>query len=136
MPCPYFEPQQVVRHPACSHARLPLIEEYEGVCQANGEPRAAQESKRLACCNHGNARGRCDRFPPAEIRSALNYHLVRRTPTELQVLLIEEDHHTPVYWQSVSFFLEGERLDPAIDDLCKRAQVLAFCRSFLKRFPE
>ncbi len=135
MPCPYFEPQRVVAHPQYVHARLPLIEEYEGACHAGAEPLAAPEDRRFRCCNHGYSRGMCNYFPEGELRSGLRYDVRGRSSEMLQVLWIEEQTFAPARWQVVSYSITTEQLDPEIADGCLRAQLLAFCRSYLRRFP-
>lgn len=95
---------------------------------------AAPAELRFGCCNHGYSRGTCGRFPADEERSGLRYHLVKQTSATLEVLYIEERQYTPLRWQPVRYFMEGERMEPEIADLCVRAQLLAFCRSYLKRY--
>ena len=136
MPCPYFEPQRVAidaHHPA---ARLPLLDEYEGVCHAGGDSLPAPHARRFECCNQGYSRGCCERFPAAEDRSGLRYDVLRRTPAALEIVCIEEQQYAPVRWQSVQYFFENEQTEPEMTDECMRAQLLAFCRSYLRRFPE
>lgn len=134
MPCPYFEPQRVVAHPQYARARLPLIEEYEGACHAGPEPLAAPEDRRFRCCNHGYSRVVCDHFPGGEVRSALRYDVRGRSSEVLEVLWIEEQTFAPTRWQVVSYSIVSEQLEPEIADSCLRAQLLAFCRSYLRRF--
>ncbi|HMF77644.1 MAG TPA: hypothetical protein VK604_18455 [Bryobacteraceae bacterium] len=52
----------------------------------------------------------------------------------LEVLLIEELNYAPAVWQRVKYFTGSELLEPEISDICARAQLLAFCRSFLRHF--
>ena len=136
MPCPYFEPVQVASDGRHARARLPLLDEYEGVCHATGIPLAAPAELRFACCNHGYSRGCCQRFPGGEARSGIRYHVLRRTPVGLEVLCVEEQDYTPLAWHSMQYFFEGERIEPEAADACIRAQLLAFCRSYLKRFAD
>jgi hypothetical protein len=95
---------------------------------------AAPAALRFRYCNHGYSRGCCERFPDAEPRSGLRYSIVARTVAGLQVLCVEERNYAPSHWQSVRYFVEGERLEPEPRDRCLQAQLLAFCRSYLKRF--
>ena len=90
---------------------------------------------RFRCCNHGNSRGTCVHFPAAESRSALRYEIVNRTVGTLDVLLLEERDYAPWGWQTVRYVVAGETLEPEIADVVKQAQIRAFCRSFLDRFP-
>lgn len=135
MPCPYFEPQRVVAHPQHARARLPLIEEYEGACHAGPEPFAAPEDLRFRCCNHGYSRGTCGHFPEGELRSGMRYDVLSRSSEALQLLWIEEQAFAPVRWQAISYLIASEQLQPEIADCCVRAQLLAFCRSYVRRFP-
>ncbi len=134
MPCPYFEPQRVVADPTHPNARLPLIDEFEGVCHAGVKPSPVQLPG-LRLCNHGNALGRCENFPVGEKRSAFRFDVLRRSASRLEVLLVEESLYTPVSWRPLTFVIEAQRLDPDPADNCQRAQVRAFCRSYLRRFP-
>jgi hypothetical protein len=136
MPCPYFEPQRVATDPQYASARVPLLDEYDGLCHAVGEPLAVPSALRFQCCNHGYSRGCCGRFPESEARSGLRYNVVRRTAGALEILCVEEQHYAPLRWHSVQYFFEDERIEPELADLCTRAQVVAFCRSYLKRFSD
>jgi hypothetical protein len=132
MPCPYFEPQQVAV--LSGSIRLPLIEEYDGICRAGSEPFPAPASLRFHCCNHGNSAGICGRFPAAAPRSSQRFDMTGSSPASLEILLVEELHYAPVAWRRVRYFVGSESLEPEVPDVCMRAQVIAFCRSFLKVF--
>lgn len=136
MPCPYFEPQGVARDPQHANARLPLLDEYDGLCHASEEPLAIPLALRFRCCNHGYSHGCCERFPKSELRSGLRYDVVRRSATALEIICVEEQQYAPWRWHSVRYFFEGERMEPEVADVCMRAQLLAFCRSYLKRFSD
>jgi hypothetical protein len=135
MPCPYFEPQRVAAEPTHSNARLPLIEEFDGVCHAGAQLSPVQPSTRLRFCNHGNARGQCAHFPAADAPSAFRFDVLRRSAANLDVLFVEESLYAPVAWRALTFTIESGRLDPDPADRCQRAQLLAFCRSYLRRYP-
>ncbi len=134
MPCPYFEPQHAANQPRHATARLPLIEEYDGLCRADAEPVEAPSELRFECCNHGYMRGRCGRFPSGEVRSAIRYNVLRHTPTALELVLIEEQNYAPLAWRPFHYLLDSGRFDPEFTDACIQAQALAFCRSYLQRF--
>ena len=68
-------------------------------------------------------------------RSALRYEIVGRTAAALELLLLEERDYAPLAWQTVRYILAGELFEPEIADIVKQAQIRAFCRSFLDRFP-
>jgi hypothetical protein len=135
MPCPYFEPRQEAARPTLPNARLPLIDEYDGVCRAAGDPRPVDPAMRMRLCNHGNARGACTHFPADEPRSAFRFEVLRRSVAHLDLLFIEETFYSPLAWRRLEFLIEGEQLDPDPLDPCERAQLLAFCRSYLRRHP-
>ena len=136
MPCPYFKPDTVASNPQYTHARLPLLDEYEGQCCATEDRIAVPEALRFRCCNHGYSQGACDRFPNTESRSCLRYTVLSRTLAGLDVLCVEEQAHFPVRWQAVRYSPQNDEFDPAPDDVCMRAQLRAFCRSYLRRFSD
>jgi hypothetical protein len=136
MPCQYFEPQRRVAESAHAHARLPLIDEYEGLCRASRDLAAVPADLRFRCCNHGNSRGVCPQFPLNEPLTSSRYHAVRLTAAALEVLRVEERDYAPVAWQTVIYARHNEQLSPAAMEECVKAQTLAFCRSYLKRFPD
>ena len=134
MPCPYFQPRRVASDPRHIGARLPLIEEYDGLCHASGAALAVPPELRFPYCNHGYSRGSCDRFPAGELRSGIRYTVVRRTPAALEILYVEEQNYVPLAWHSIQYFPDNDRLEPQLSDECIRAQLVAFCHSYLKRF--
>ncbi len=134
MPCPCFEPERVAPDRQHTKARLPLLDEYDGLCHAGGHPEPAPASLRFQCCNRGYSRGTCEQFPAAETRSSLRYSIARQTTSELEIVCIEEQDHSPLRWRSVHYLIKTEELKPEVDDVCVRAQLLAFCRGFLARF--
>jgi hypothetical protein len=134
MPCPYFEPRKIVEHPARANVRLPLIDEYEGLCHAGSEPIQAPAEVRFRCCNHGYSKGCCERFPVAEVRSSVRYSVVRHNQTALDLICIEEQNYAPLRWRALQYVLASECLNPEIDDACVWAQAVAFCRSYLRHF--
>ena len=135
MPCPYFEPRQAVPRPTLVNARLPLIEEYDGMCRALPEPLSVGADVRMRLCNQGNVRGACVHFPVAERRSAFRFEVLGRSVAHLDLLFIEEELYAPLAWRRVEFRIDGEQLEPDPADSCERAQMIAFCRSYLKRYP-
>ncbi len=116
--------------------RIPLIEEYDGLCHAAAEPVTAPESARFRWCNHGNSNGCCPVFPVHEVRSCLRYEVVERKEVALRILCIEEQAYAPLRWYQVQYICADGSLHPEPDDGCVRAQVIAFCRSYLARFPQ
>ena len=135
MPCPYFEPQRVASDPLHASARLPLIDEYDGMCHAHPDLISAPPELRFRCCNHGYSRGGCERVPASDVRSSARYNVVRRSEATLEVLCIEEQNYAPLRWQSIQYSIGSDRLTVELSDVCLAAQLLAFCRSYLQRFP-
>ncbi len=135
MPCPYFEPRQAVTEPSKPNARVPLIDEYDGLCRATQDALPVDPSLRMRLCNHGNACGVCARFPRNDERSAFRYEMERRSATQLELLFIEESRYAPLRWHRHCFKIESEQFEPEINETCQRAQLLAFCRSYLRRHP-
>jgi hypothetical protein len=133
MPCRYFEPLQIVAIPFHRNARLPLINEYDGSCHASPESAAVPAESRFAGCNHGNRDNPCGRFPASDERIVLRFTISKESSEELEVLAIEEANHRPIRWQTVRFVLGSEELWPDRTDICQRAQILAFCRSYVTR---
>jgi hypothetical protein len=129
MPCPYFEPLNPVAEPAFQNGRLPLIEQYSGVCHVHAEPAQSTES----CCNHGYARGQCERFPLAGKNVAHRFSLLGQGPEELELVFIDEEDYAPAFTRRLHFSVRGNCLSE--DDLgsCIAAQALAFCRSYLRK---
>lgn len=136
MPCPYFEPRQAVTQPTLANARLPLIDEYDGVCRAGHDASPVDAATRLRLCNHGNVQGACEYFPNTEKRSSFRFEVVRRSRVQLELLFIEEAFYAPLAWRKLVFRVDGEQLEPNPADPCERAQLLAFCRSYLRRHPQ
>ncbi len=135
MPCPYFEPQRVATDTCHASARLPLIEEYDGNCHADTQPVNAPAALRFRCCNHGYSRGACERLPAIEVRSCARYNVIRRSESTLEVLCVEEQNYAPLRWRAIQYSIAGDSLVLDPTDVCLEAQMLAFCRSYVKRFP-
>ena len=136
MPCPYFEPRQVAAQPTLPNARLPLIDEYDGICRAKSDEIAVGADVRLRLCNHGNVHGVCAHFPLEQTRSCFRFAVVSRSAAQLDLLFIEEAFYAPLAWRRLTFTIENEELAPPREDPCERAQVLAFCRSYVRRHPQ
>jgi|SRR5579875_247561 len=134
MPCPYFEPLAKVTDGGHSSARLPLMDEYDGVCRAGAEFVAAPAERRFRCCNHGYSRGLCEILPVGDARSCFRYTVVGESAAGLEIICIEEQDYAPLRWQMTQYLAATGRLEPEVADQCMRAQALAFCRSYLERF--
>ncbi len=118
--------------------RLPLFDEYDGWCHARGEAQPILSDVRFSGCNHGHFDKGCAALPPGEGRRHRRFHLPEKPRTDapsLQILVLELEDHTPVRSRSLRYSTVDERLEPEPIDPCERAQALAFCRSYLQRFP-
>jgi hypothetical protein len=135
MPCPYFEPQKALPQVTLANARLPLIDEFDGLCRALPEATPVPDGARLRLCNHGNVRGLCSHFPAQEPRCCFRFEVLRRSAAQLDLLFIEESLYAPLAWHPVTFEMEHEQLTPDPLDPCQRAQLLSFCRSYLRHCP-
>jgi len=134
MPCPYFEPRTVRKVARFEGVRLPLIDEYEGLCHAGGKGTCEPEASQLAQCNHGYARGMCARFPQNLASSAMRYSVTSRTAEEITLIWVEEQDHTPARWGTLRYSLAEDRaIGPEETSTRVLTQALAFCRSFLMR---
>jgi hypothetical protein len=69
------------------------------------------------------------------MRSSLRYEMVRQTPATLDLLWVEEREYAPLAWRQVKYLVDRDCLETETGDACKQAQILAFCRSYLARFP-
>ena len=140
MPCPFFEPQSVAQPSTYEAARLPLIDEYEGNCWLDPEIKPVATAVRLLGCNHGNLSGVCSGLNrlfehPANRRPILRFSVQARQSERLEITVIEEQDFTPLRWRVLAFQPGKQSFEPELDDPCQRAQLLAFCRSYLARFP-
>lgn len=133
MPCPFFEPLHPAAHPRDPAARLPLVEEYDGTCHASNEAFPCPADRRFSQCNHGYSRGVCSFFPPRESRSCMRFSVVALNPAEITLLCVEERDYAPLGWRSYIFLRGAETIEPDPGDVCIRAQMVAFCRSYLRR---
>ena len=131
MPCPFFEPQRALRPSTQSGGRLPLIDEYDGICHASDISVPSPDSARFRLCNHGNSKGLCVLFPGGEIRSCLRYEVATHSEGKLRITCIEEQAYAPLRWHRLLYMLSEDRLEPVPEDVCIRAQALAFARSYV-----
>ncbi len=135
MPCPFFEPRSIAQPATYPNARLPLIDEYDGGCHLlDSEP--IDHSVRLRGCNLGNADAVCRRFCGSiDRKPILRFSVQGQQTGRLQVTVIEEQDHTPQRWQLIEFRPTERAFEPELADVCQRAQLLAFCSSYLARSP-
>jgi hypothetical protein len=139
MACPFFEPDQPVemQHPF----RLPLIDEYTGYCHLRGSAvtREANPRLRLLGCNHGNLQRVCAFLNQQDGSGArgrpARFSVRRRGADRLWVLFVEEENGRPYAWQEFEYHPQDGSVLPDLVDACRRAQLLAFCRSYLTRYP-
>ncbi len=135
MPCPYFEPRSIAAEAEYGRSlRLPLLDEYDGVCHATNSPFPVPRDLRFRCCNHGYPVGTCGFFPSTESRSCIRFDIIACTEEAVELLFIAERDHAPVDWRRLRFLRSTEQVQPALSDSAARAQVVSFCRSYLRRF--
>jgi hypothetical protein len=136
MACPFFEPQHVASDPKYPNSRLPLVEEYDGLCRAGATPQQVPSSSRFECCNHGYSQHSCALFSAGEDGAhCLRYSVVERSASTLSVVVVEEREYAPLAWRTIEYSIARDEIAQEVDNDCIRAQALAFCRSLLKRFP-
>ena len=136
MACPFFEPLRPVSNKTHPRARLPLIQEFEGLCHATAEIARTPASSLFVGCNHGHQHSRCDRFPAGHESSTMRYSVVGHSASILDILVIEEIDYAPVNWVRMQYSIESRTIEPEPADVCVRAQVAAFCSSYLSLPPE
>jgi len=130
VPCPLFEPVARVIQVRVPAPRLPLIHEFEGICHA-GEGHIDPEH-RFHYCNRGNAKGNCPSFPESLALTAIRFSVTARTGNLLTILIVEEQNHWPAAWKTIDFMIDEKRIQPEVSDICRRAQILRFCDSYLE----
>jgi hypothetical protein len=131
MACPFFEPSDLVKAPRRPGVRLPLLDEYEGLCHASGTVAEPAPTMLATACNQGYARA-CPNHPLADRPSAMRYSVTAQTEQELIVLWIEEQAYEPVRRGTVCFDVRSGVAAP-VPPPAISAQVTAFCRSYLAR---
>jgi hypothetical protein len=129
MACPYFEPTVPVQPPTLLNARLPLIEEYQGICGAC----ASRSLVAFAPCNHGYPSGACVCYPAGERNRANRYSLARRTAESLEIVFVTECDHSPTSSRTLLYSISAGRIVTDGIDHCASAQAAAFCRSYLRK---
>jgi hypothetical protein len=135
MPCPVFYPTSQVSEPTRTGGRLPLINEYEGVCKADAEPYTPDPDTLFRCCNHGYSRGACSRIPLDAAQSSVRYSILGRRDASLQVMCVEETNHEPQKWHRFEYVVETAEVKCDSLTECMRAQAAAFCLAYVRRFP-
>ena len=129
-----FEPVRAVSPPSYASARLPLIDEHDGICHAAMEAIAVPAELRFRACNNGYSECLCGHWPKEETRSALRYSVTAQSDNALEIVCVTEKDHTPMHWLRARYLLDTGALEPVLSDICMQAQALAFCRAYLKRF--
>ncbi len=138
MPCPYFEPQQIARNGEDLQGRLPLFDEYDGWCHANGLAQPVLPAFRFSGCNHGHPDNTCPALPAERSRRQRRFHTgdeAKDDGLNLKIFVLEIENHVPIRSYSVLYSKTNENLEPETPDHCERAQILAFCHSYCRRFP-
>ena len=131
MPCPYFEPRERSSK-SLRNARLPLIDEYKGMCHARaGQPAAVPAEMIAGPCSHGYSRGTCSQYPADTKTAAMRYSVLRQSDETLDLVCIEEAGYAPVRWHALQYSKATGLLAPDVGGECMKAQAIAFCRSYL-----
>lgn len=105
MPCPFFEPCVVLETGPWTHRpRLPLGEAYSGICRAGRSGEAASgeapsEDRQRELCNHGYARGVCERFPVSCAADAVRFSVTSEQPLRL-IYILEKDYAPLEAWRA------------------------------------
>ncbi len=145
MSCPFFEPLAVAALPERipseqgfkqTNGRLPLIEEYDGLCHAAsaGPSLPVPTELRRTCCNMGNSNGACSLCPEKFWERSIRFTVSSRSQNTLDVLCIEEERFAPVQLHRLSFSVGDSELIADGPGVTISAQALAFCKSYLARF--
>jgi len=91
---------------------------------------------RFSGCNHGNRIPACNKTQTPHEAGVLRFTVLGMTTEAMELLMLHEKDHRPIQWQNVTYFLLDERLQPEPSQICERAQVVAFCRSYALRVAE
>ena len=70
----------------------------------------------------------------AENRSCVRFDILGCSEEAIELLVVTERDHAPVDWRHLRFLRSTEEVQPAVSDGPARAQVVSFCRSYLRRF--
>lgn len=142
MPCPFFEPRNIAEEPThrFGFGRLPLIDEYDGVCHLREARPVLDARLRFEACNTGFANSSCSDWNRhlevlSNRRPVLRFSIQTRQQDILNVTVVEEIGYAPARWRTVTFQAASQTFEPDITEPCERAQLLAFCQSYLQRFP-
>jgi hypothetical protein len=135
MPCPFFQPTREVHEPTYRSGRLPLIDEYDGICRATEQPYPPDRETLFRCCNHGYSTGTCLRIPADAGRSSIRYSILGRTPVSLEIICVEETNYEPQRWHKFEYLVETAEVKSDELTECIRAQAIAFCRAYIRHFP-
>jgi hypothetical protein len=137
MACPFFEPREVASTRQRQSVRLPLLDEYAGVCRASAAPARPAEATLAKGCNQGYPRS-CENYPGGLVPAAMRYTVTGESDGMLAVTWVEEQTHAPVRWGTTRFDITQMRVvdtmpADAMPSTVIAAQLLAFCRSYLTR---
>lgn len=131
MACPFFMPVQPLRRDHWLHApRLPLGDDYRGLCQAGAELFQPSESSQQDLCNCGYARGRCDRFP-TESADAVRFSVVQEDDARIRLIYVLERAHAPEAHGVIEYSKPAARMEGNVDARLL-AQAGAFVQSYLR----
>jgi hypothetical protein len=126
-----FQPLKPVENPQYNNARLPLLREFDGLCRATASPVAVPAEMRFRYCNQGNSANRCVRYPAERALASFRYDVVSYSDAGVELLMLEERDYSPFAWRRVVYRQDSDSLAPEMEDITTRAQIVAFCRTFL-----
>jgi hypothetical protein len=134
MACPYFypvEPEKSWTKPP----RLPLGDPYNGFCRVDPMREWMPDQLTLRdCCNLGQAREKCARFPKGPGPDAIRFSVTRDQDDVLRIVFVREqnnatlEHGTLEYSSTTEQFLNGSNPSEVI-----RRQAKAYAESYLRR---
>jgi hypothetical protein len=116
--------------------RLPLGDPYRGVCCS--EPSRSfhpPESSQRDVCNHGYARGRCDRFPGDSPGDAIRFSITGDDGARLRLTFIVEKDHAPADHGAIEGRAEEIQSIRLRENDVMSGQARAFLESYLRRRP-
>jgi hypothetical protein len=132
MPCPFFEPTRVTDTPTHLNARLPLLQEYDGVCCAADTKMAVPGELRFKCCNHGYAASECSVRPANSRMSANRFSVLSRSDVGLEIVCVEESQFAPVRHFVLRYSTVLQSFEVPVTEPCLASQARAFCESYLR----
>jgi hypothetical protein len=137
MACPYFQPKDRFDDKTWrKHPRLPLGDPYTGLCQVDPMRDWAPDAATLRdCCNLGNARKKCSRFPEDAVADAVRFSVTGDENGVVRIFFVRERGQEPVEHGTLDYSTQsGEFLGGGSSRL--EAQARAYLVSYFRRKSE